>query len=311
MNSISGGHFSLIFQNRYLMVGIQKIFKDMSNKNQFFKVLIILVLATILKSEESEYILSSGNDSIQAVSLRKDKEWFPQCERLMPLLLPKRVIAIQPYLSFDISLEPDSDYRMNEDESFKSIFADVILSPSNKLDITVLPFPGIEVALLNKVSISGRLLYLNEQSLSIGACIYDFWRDRTPNEFQTIKPSFVIYHRYYSRYKQLTGKRSWVLLKLSVDLANNKYSAFQGQVYGNYKFNKFFYGIAGINFKDNHFTKEWMFFRDDYDKRLNGEIGFYLNINRHIRLQALAGAGKDLENNAFVGLFSFMIRGIW
>lgn len=277
-----------------------------------FVFLILLFLTTISRSEE---IINSSNtvllnDSIQASNLRKDKEWFPHCERLMPLLLPKRVIAIQPYLSFDISLEPESDYRMNEDESLKSVFADIILSPSNRVDIIVFPLPGIEVALLNRVSKIGRLLYLNNQSLSIGACIYEYWRDKSPSS-SFYNKSIMIYHRYYSRYKVLTGNRSWFLFKFEIDITNNKYSAYQLKTYGNFKFNNYFYGIAGLNFKDNYFTNEQIRYRDDYDKRLNGEIGFQLNINRHIRLHALAGAGKDLKNNAFVGLFSFMIRGIW
>lgn len=235
-------------------------------------------------------------DSINLQSIKKGKNYFNQTQRDMPLLLPKKVKRVMP--SGDLQVEIDNySIWFRSSESFKIVYADVTLSPSNRWDITVFPMPILEYAFINKVKTNGRITYLDGLNVTIGIGVYG----------HSLPWEVSARHRYFSRLKLPFKENAWLEGYLGVQFDDLRYHFFRCNIKTALQFSKYFSGALGLAYENKEVSNYW----HTSNNKIQGVIGIYLNINRYIRFEGTVAAGVGIELLSFIGDGKIAIGFLW
>lgn len=258
---------------------------------------IIILLFSLCYSYD--FIETAKKDSVDAIPLRSNKSWVMQSERFTPLILPKKMFKIHTSIALSGYFESSGISIEN-----KHVYLDLILSPSDKFDITVISHPTFEYAIIQKTSNVGRVQYLSGIALTIGA------------GFASIPIKEDFRYKLFSRFKLPFNNKSWLKSVVHVEFKETNYSYFHFDLCTNLEIVKPLNLTIGCDFRNSHrpyFLKyeSWESDKDTYDNRITAYTGFNVNINRHIRLFVTMNIAKEIDKSSFYPVGTGYFRAVW
>lgn len=188
-------------------------------------------------------------------------------------------------------------------ESFKLIYADVVLSLSDRVNITVYPLPVLDVLIIDNISNKNNLYYINGFNLALSAGVSAY----SVSGLFSSDFSITLWHKYLLKFKHPIFAKSWLDGHVRFQFEDEHFYYFQTLIGINREFNKYFSGKTGIIY-ENKQRNNWFI---AYENKLQGLIGFYFWLNRHIRFHAYAAAGAGFEYHNFIGTAGGFLHFQW
>jgi len=225
-------------------------------------------------------------EEVEFFSSRRGRYIIPFREIDRPLTLPRRSVLIRPYFETDIWVH-DFVWYFDYWREQGVIMADIVISPHNRLDIRVFPFPCIEFAVVSNYKMdSPHILRCEGFNLSIGACI-DRVRILTKIFAHTY---FEIVHHYYTKVKVVISEKTRLNGNAEVFINHHVFYSAIVKAFINKQWRDRVSGFIGIGYRN----KQWEDFIPFHNK-IQGQAGIRITPVKNASLRVYVGPGASFD----------------